>query len=138
MGIALSIVAVVILALSIFLFRRTRVGVNKRPPRPSGRGKAPPDPQFHAVSLVFSDATCEAAKAMEGRRFLSSAAPRIPLPECDVQECNCHFAHHKDRRASVDRRKQYRQTGIGDTGIIQKERRHRGDRRSNDPDDFFT
>jgi hypothetical protein len=135
MDVALSIVAIVILILAAFLFRRTKASTNKRPPRRTG--KAAPDPEFHAVSLEISGTACEAAQAMEGRRFLSSAAPRIPLPECDAPKCKCHFIHHKDRRQTGDRRKQYRKVHIGDTGIIEKEKRHRGDRRNNDPDDFF-
>ena len=129
MGIAVSIV--VILILSILLFRRTKATTNKRPPLRRRPAKAKPDPQFHAVSLRFSGSACEAAKALEGKRFLSSAAPRIPLPDCDVLECKCRFIHHKDRRDGDDRRDPYRQS-IGDTGKHEKERRHRGDRRSDD------
>ncbi len=138
MDIAASIVAIVILSLMIFLFRRTRATTNKRPPRPNRLGKAKPDPQFHAVSLEYSSDACEAARSMEGRRFLSSAAPRIPLPECDVPACKCHFIHHKDRREGGDRRKMYRGSNIGETGVLQKERRYRGDRRNDDPEDFFS
>jgi hypothetical protein len=138
MDIAASIVAIVILSLLIFLFRRTRATTNKRPPRPNRLGTAKPDPQFHAVSLEYSSDACEAARSMEGRRFLSSAAPRIPLPECDVPACKCRFIHHKDRREGGDRRKMYRKTGIGDTGAYEKEKRYRGDRRNDDPDEFFS
>jgi hypothetical protein len=35
---------------------------------------------------------------MSGKRFLSGAAPKIPLPGCDVLDCKCRFIHHKDRR----------------------------------------
>ncbi len=138
MDIAVSIFAIGILILLILLFRRTQATTSKRPPRPSRLGKVKPDPQFHAVSLAHAGHACEAAMAIEGKRFLSTAAPRIPLPDCNVPTCKCHFVHHKDRREASDRRKQYRKTNIGETGILQKERRHRGDRRNNDPDEFFS
>jgi len=138
MDMAASIVAIVILILLLLLFRRTQATTSKRPPRPNRLGKAKPDPQFHAVSLRTSGDACEAAKSMEGGRFPSSAALRIPLPECDEPACKCHFIHHKDRREGGDRRKIYRGSNIGETGVLQKERRYRGDRRSNDPDEFFS
>ena len=53
---------------------------------------------YHAVSIKLDGNACEAAKAMEGRRFLATAAPRLPLPECNGLECRCHFIHHQDRR----------------------------------------
>ena len=46
---------------------------------------------FHAVAIKCSDNACDAAKAMTGRRFLSGAAPRLPLPECDFLECSCQI-----------------------------------------------
>ena len=138
MDITVSIFAIGILILLILLFRRTQATTSKRPPRPSRLGKVKPDPQFHAVSLALAGHACEAAKAIESKRFLSTAAPRIPLPDCDVPACKCHFVHHKDRREASDRRKQYRKINIGETGILQKERRHRGDRRNSDPGEFFS
>ena len=138
MDIAASIVAVIILILLFLLYRRTQATTTKRPPLPSRPGKAKPDSQFHAVSLKFPASACDAAKAMEGKRFLSSAAPRIPLAECDSLECKCRFIHHKDRRESDDRRNPYRATIAGDTGEHKREQRHRGERRGDDPDDFFS
>jgi len=85
---------------------------------------------FHAVSIKYSSSACNAAKAMTGRRFLASAAPRLPLPECDALECRCGFAHHADRRSGEDRRSPFN-TGrfVGGTDALLAERRERGDRR---------
>ena len=93
---------------------------------------------YHAVSIKFDKNACEAAREMSGRRFLSSAAPRLPLPECDVLECRCRFAHHADRRSSKDRRSPFAATGFGGgTGSFEKERREKSDRRKDaDLDDF--
>lgn len=85
---------------------------------------------YHAVSLQYSSNACDAAKAMTGRRFLSSAAPRLPLPECDALECRCRFAHHADRRTGADRRSPFSPAGPpGGTGTYRVERRQEKDRR---------
>lgn len=85
---------------------------------------------FHAVSVKYSSNACDAAKAMTGRRFLSGAAPRLPLPGCDASECRCGFAHHSDRRSGNDRRNPFNPaTYGGGTGTFKVERRDRRDRR---------
>ncbi len=89
--------------------------------------------RYHAVAIKYSENGCDAAKAMTGRRFLSSAAPRLPLPECDALECRCQFAQYKDRRTNHDRRSPFSPAGpSGSTGTYEKERRQRTDRRTND------
>ena len=93
--------------------------------------------KYHAVSIKYDSNACEAAKAMDGRRFLSNAAPRLPLPDCDVLECNCRFTHHKDRRSGKDRRSPFAAAGFGGgTGSFEKERREKAGRRQEDQDDF--
>ncbi|MGB5334127.1 MAG: hypothetical protein WBN07_00790 [Woeseiaceae bacterium] len=92
--------------------------------------KAETSSAFHAVSLKYSAAGCDAAKAMTGRRFLSGAAPRLPLPGCDATECRCSFAHHSDRRSGRDRRSPFNPANpSGGTGTFRVERRDRRDRR---------
>jgi hypothetical protein len=58
---------------------------------------------YHAVSIVAGSQACEAAKALQGRRFLSKEAPRLPIEGCTSGNCHCHYAHHEDRRALVRR-----------------------------------
>lgn len=87
---------------------------------------------FHAVSLKYSSNACDAAKAMTGRRFLASAAPRLPLPECDALECRCGFDHHSDRRTGKERRNPFSSVHYeGGTGTFKAERRSKNDRRNN-------
>jgi hypothetical protein len=138
MSLAITLALIAVLIALIVMARRNRSTTSKRPPLSGRDVLAKTGSQYHAVSLQFSDSACEAAKALEGKRFLSGAAPRIPLPECDVQECKCRFIHHDDRRHGVDRRGAHSQSRIGDTGRHEKERRHRGDRRDDDPEDFFS
>jgi hypothetical protein len=89
--------------------------------------------EFHAVSIKFSGRTCAAAREMTGRRFLATAAPKLPLNDCDVLECKCQFLHHKDRRANKDRRSPFGPSGLGGgTGAYDSEQRDGTDRRGKD------
>ncbi len=136
MNVAFSIIAIIILVVWILLFRRTRATTKKRPPGPDRLGKVQPYARFHAVSLENLSGACAAAYAIEGERFLAGATPRIPLPECDAPVCNRQFVHHNDRRLRSNRR--LRWTGsVRDSGGTTKEQRDGGDRRGNNPENYF-
>lgn len=94
------------------------------------------DTTYHAVSIKYDESACDAARKMTGRRFLASAAPRLPLPECNSMECRCGFVHHKDRRTGEDRRSPFAAAGFGGAmGLVENERRdRRGRREEDDPD----
>ena len=133
----LTLLGITALLLIVWLYIRYR-RPSEETPQPTSlkdTGKI----AFHAVSIKFESHACEAAKAMEGRRFLSSASPRLPLPECNSLECRCRFAHHSDRRSPKDRRSPFAATGFGGsgTGSFEKERRERRERRKDDSLDDF-
>jgi hypothetical protein len=136
MDVVLSLLVVAAL-LGLLLFLRTkRSSENVRPPV-AQQTPDKNDTTFHAVSIVFAKNACKAAMNMQGRRFLSGAAPKIPLPDCDALECRCRFAHHTDRRSHDDRRNPYlRQFGGGETGNHQQEQRTNRERRDDPPDSF--
>jgi hypothetical protein len=136
MDVALSLVIVAVLLGLLLIVRRQKPADSRRPPAPRPKpGKQ--DSAFHAVSIAYASNACENAKKMQGRRFLSTAAPKLPLPECDVLECKCRFAHHKDRRKGNDRRNPYlHQFGGGETGTHQQEQRKARERRDDPPDSF--
>jgi hypothetical protein len=93
---------------------------------------------YHAVAIKYSENACDAAKAMTGRRFLSTAAPRLPLPGCDYIDCRCQFAHYDDRRTGRDRRSPFAPaSSSGNTGSFQRDRRDRTDRRKSEADEEF-
>jgi len=126
--------AVVLLLIWLIVRRRNQ---SQETPAPT-ETKAAENTAYHAVSIKFDENACNAAKEMGGRRFLSTAAPRLPLPECNALECRCHFAHHKDRRAGKDRRSPFVAVGhSGRTGSFEKERRERQDRRKDTDLDVF-
>jgi hypothetical protein len=139
MGIAVGIVLTVVLIALVVMSRRNKASTDRRPPSRSRPDLAKTGSQYHAVSIHFTGSVCEAAKAMEGKRFLASAAPRIPLPECDVPACKCHFSHHQDRRRGQERRGGIPDDLLGTTGGYSGKERRFHERRSDDePDDFFS
>lgn len=124
--------------IGVFVFVRRRSNTENVRPDELRKNSTVEKSRFHAVSIKFSQSACEAARNMEGRRFLSGAAPRIPLPGCDAVECRCKFIHHKDRRSGDDRRNPFR-PGLGGagTGKHPEEQRKRGERRAEPPEDAF-
>ena len=133
----LAIILVVMLL--IWLFVRRRQGQLPQQPESAPKQQVShKSTDYHAVSIRFASNACKAARDMEGRRFLSSAAPRLPLPECDVLECNCRFFHHNDRRSGRDRRSPFGPSGVGgSTGKYGQEQRTGKDRRKGDDEGFL-
>ena len=124
-----------VLLLVWLLLRRRQSQKTERTPRAASR---PQNTAYHAVSIKLGERACEAAQAMSGRRFLSSAAPRLPLADCDAAQCYCRFMHHNDRRRGKDRRSPFAAAGFGGgTGSFEKERRERPDRRHDADTDPF-
>lgn len=131
-------IVVFIALLVVYLLLKQRSGTNNVRPDVRRKAIAQPSASFHAVSLKIASDACEAAKRMQGRRFLSSAAPRIPLRDCDVLECKCKFVHHKDRRSGDDRRDGYGQGFGNTTGQFETDKRGGRERRHEPPNDTFS
>lgn len=141
MNIVYGIGILLLIGLWVFVRRRESKAAETPAPRttaPRARPKvAEKSTPYHAVSIKFAPSACEAAKALKEKRFLSGAAPRLPLPDCDVLECKCRFVHHSDRRSGSDRRAEIpRGFGADETGSYSEERRQQTDRRKPDEDDF--
>jgi hypothetical protein len=133
MAVTLSLLALIVLVGALVYVRRKSGGPAERPPleRPAAPGATT---AFHAVSIKLGPNACEAAQSMADNRFLSGAAPRLPLPNCKNLECKCRFVHHKDRREGEDRRSPFGQSMASTTGTHLKEQRQAEDRRR-DPGD---
>jgi hypothetical protein len=128
---------VVLIAALVYVRRKDKVEESRPEPVKSSRSTTS---SFHAVSISFDNYACPAAKEMAGRRFLSTAAPRLPLPDCSALQCNCKFKHHDDRRAGKDRRSPFSPAGLASaaSGKHEQEQRQGTDRRKDtDPDDLF-
>jgi hypothetical protein len=83
---------------------------------------------FHAVSIEPGARACDEARSRDGKRFLSTAAPMLPLRGCTQSTCQCRYVHHKDRRASTDRRVNF----VNPHAHSMNERRGGSGRRIND------
>ncbi|MGI9200721.1 MAG: hypothetical protein ACR2QL_06665 [Woeseiaceae bacterium] len=127
--VAVFLILVLLVALWWLIRKRNEVPADTSAPRRKPKSN---NTQFHAVSITHSGKACKAAMEMSGRRFLATAAPKLPLPECDILECNCRFAHHDDRRSHKDRRSPFGPGGTaGSTGSFSQEQRSGADRRRN-------
>lgn len=127
----MMVVVLLLLVAIWWLMRKRRAGQSELR-KPAQRVNAKKT-AYHAVSIRFQSNACAAAKAMAGRRFLATAPPKLPLADCDAQECRCRFAHHDDRRSGKERRNPFApgQTIVG-TGSFKKEQRTGKDRRKAD------
>lgn len=83
--------------------KRTRIGAQMRTSgRPVEHHRV--GNPYHAVSIDTGTKACAESRKLEGRRFLASAAPMLPLPSCKSPVCKCHYLHYNDRRRGQDRR----------------------------------
>jgi hypothetical protein len=138
MGMTTGLIVIVALLIILVLLKRRQSSGNAHP-NDQRKTVSHKNSQFHAVSIKFAVDPCHAARALEGRRFLSSAAPRLPLADCDAETCKCRFVHHKDRREEENRRDQFGSTfgSPSTTADKEKERRKFRERRDESSDDFF-
>ena len=91
----------------------------------------PSETRWHAVSVVSARGSCEAARALKDKRFLSAAAPRLPLGECtSPASCTCAYRKYTDRRAGP--RREEEEAGLRRAGTSGQERRTGRGRRSSD------
>ena len=127
---------ILVALLAVWLLLRRRRSAESTADRPV-TGASTPTTAYHAVSIKFSSNACSAARDLDGRRFLSSAAPKLPLAECDALQCKCRFVHHKDRRAGKDRRSPFAPSGYSSaTGSHQVEQREGKERRARRDEDL--
>ena len=90
---------------------------------------------YHNVTIELTPNACGAVKNIQGIHFLSKDAPSIPLSNCDVSECRCHYKHYQDRRSEKrERRVDFGMThdlfgafGEKNQRIKKPDRRHPGD-----------
>lgn len=136
MFVTLSLLALLALVRAIVYLRR-KPGLPAERPALARPAALAASTAFHAVSIKVGPNPCEAARNLAGKRFLSGAAPRLPLPDCNNLQCKCRFVHHKDRREGDERRSPFGQGTTGNTGSFIKEQRQGADRRHDADDDLL-
>jgi len=83
---------------------------------------------WQAVSIVPADGACAAVQELRGKRFLTRAAPRLPLAACNNQDqCQCKYTRYTDRRGSPRRAED--QLAGSRSAPPKPERRRPGERR---------
>ncbi len=85
---------------AIFMVDRSKP---KSDPARSGGDRRQPS-RWYAVSIVPGETSCKLVRMHQGTRWLSAEAPRLPVPGCDEQQCECRYRHFADRRANVQRK----------------------------------
>ncbi len=133
MSLIIGLLVLTIAILVIYRSRRSRANGDKSSPNKPVDLLATTS-KFHAVSIRTGLIACDAARALHGERFLSDAAPLIPLKGCDVDGCQCKFVHHADRRTGEERRSPYPSSISRDTGVFRQDQRGANDRRREPPD----
>ena len=98
--------------------------------QPAGDRRRPS--RWYAVSVVPGEECCKLVKMHLGTRWLSSEAPRLPVPGCDAMYCDCRYRHFDDRRTNVQR-KQDRDGWIRNFKGEDRRSKGRGRRESDQP-----
>ena len=53
---------------------------------------------FRSVGIDTGNECCEAARSLSGKRLLQAEAPRLPLAQCNADQCQCRYIYFTDRR----------------------------------------
>ena len=71
----------------------------------TGRSATPKQkPRYAGVEIIpQKGACCSAVRATAGQRFLTNEAPLMPLPNCDMAQCNCRYRQVPERRTDIRR-----------------------------------
>jgi hypothetical protein len=118
----LAVLGSIILALGAAYWLASR----RRPARDRASAAAKTPRRFGAVEIRIRHGACEAARALEGQRFLSRDAPALPLPGCGAPQCSCTFAKLSDRRTEQRR---LEHGGLTVSMFLTSSRRQKRDRR---------
>lgn len=113
--------ALVLGAGAVYWLLSGRAGAQKRAARESKAAAA-----FSAVEIRPRSGACDAARALEGRRYLSKDAPALPLANCTAARCRCRFSKLSDRRTDGRR---LEHDGLSASLFLPSNRRKRRDRR---------
>jgi hypothetical protein len=91
---------------------------------------------FKGAAINPCENSCEASRALAGKRFLVEHAPRLPLEGCDkIDTCACKYHNYPDRRQDDERRNVYGALStVGEIGMKNANKRTGMDRRSSSLD----
>lgn len=67
---------------------------------------------YRCVVIQPGQEACPAVRDLAGQRFLTRAAPLLPLDNCSAAGCRCRYDHFADRREDERRRSNALQRGL--------------------------
>jgi len=88
----LVLLIVVIAAVGAYLWYRSKMTAH-----PAAAPKQTAS-SYHAVTIRYHKDACLAVRELDGKKFLSNKAPRLPVQGCTMQNCGCKYVHYDDRR----------------------------------------
>lgn len=118
--------ALALIAGAVYWVMARRARARSRPPPPPTKAGG----RFGAVEIRIRSGACNAARQLEGQRFLSKNAPALPLRTCAAAQCSCSFSKLSDRRTDGRR---FLQGGLTASLFIASNRRKKSDRRLRAP-----
>ncbi len=127
MLLSVSLLVLLLATAVIYLWRQPRQG---GPRASSESANLDGSGRFHALSIRFGAGACEQSRQLHGQRFLAGNVPELPLADCNVDNCQCRFVHHGDRRQGDDRRSPFQGGFGGSAPRRDDDRRHSSDRRN--------
>lgn len=94
---------------------------------PASTGVSQPQatkPSYSGIQInMVAEECCQAARELQGQRFLEHEVPMLPLDGCDAVECRCAYERFDDRRTDVRR--------LSDVGYDIASQLHDGENRIN-------
>jgi hypothetical protein len=124
MIVALVVALLLVAGASFWLTSRTS---RRAPARDGVQRERKAAGRFRGVEIRIRAGACEAARSLEGRRFLVKQAPALPLPACTAAHCSCAFTKLSDRRTEGRR---LEHGGLSTSMFVATNRRKRRDRRA--------
>lgn len=89
------------------LFQSKKKSISPNKTKSLRRKSVPPNRvshPFRAVTVRGRMNCCNAARRLQGKRFLASQAPALPLGGCSQSgQCSCRYLHLTDRRGEIRR-----------------------------------
>ena len=110
MSISIGMAGLFVLLAAAALFFYKPLLAKLRRPQPSALKAGPEGPtHYRAVSISYDEHACQAAKELSDEKYLTGSTPRLPLQNCDLEQCSCRYVHHDDRRNDVSERRDLKQ-----------------------------
>ena len=134
-AVALAALVLTMLAMSVALSHRHRRLVPRLPARPPAHAlhrelqRMADSGRYRGITI---EGHCAASRALAGREFAFSDAPRLPVEGCDAPVCPCTYVGLVERRGGGDRRGEHDRRRTLRAGGLERRSGH-GRRKTDQP-----